>query len=117
MNRKVARTASGIRSRVDPKQAEVLVEQFTQSQDRAVTTPGVQVESGGHARELSRHEVTMYRAAAARLNYLAADRPGIGYAVKEISRRMANPTAVDTERIVRVANFMKCGEFNATEQV
>ena len=38
------------------------------------------------------HAATEYRALAARLNYLALDRPDLQFATKEIARHMAAPT-------------------------
>ena len=42
--------------------------------------------------EVSPSDTTRYRATAARANYLAADRPYIMYAMKELCRGMAKPT-------------------------
>ena len=44
---------------------------------------------------------------AARSNYLAADRPDIQYAVKEICRRMAKPAHSDWNKLVRLARYLK----------
>ena len=44
------------------------------------------------AEALEGRQATEYRGLAARANYLAADRPDMQYAVKEICRGMANPT-------------------------
>ena len=41
---------------------------------------------------MSAEEATRYRGIAARAKYLAADRPGIMYAMKELCRGMAKPT-------------------------
>ena len=43
----------------------------------------------------------------ARLNYLAADRVDIQFAVKELTRRMSRPTQRDMTRIKRVARYLK----------
>ena len=47
--------------------------------------------------ELCPKEASKYRAAAARLNYLALDRPDILFASKECSRRMSAPRNGDSE--------------------
>ena len=44
---------------------------------------------------------------AARSNYLAADRPDIQYAVKEICRRMAKPVESDWKKLVRLARYLR----------
>ena len=42
--------------------------------------------------ELEPREASIYRGVAARANYIAADRPDLMYAVKDICRGMAEPT-------------------------
>ena len=44
---------------------------------------------------------------AARANYLAADRPDIQYAVKEICRRMSRPVAGDWQKLVRLGRYLR----------
>ena len=61
-----------------------------------VVTPGTQTEQredeqdNGEAadRRLSDSDTTLYRGVVARMNYLAQDRPDIGFATKECSRSM-----------------------------
>ena len=52
-------------------------------------------------------QTTEYRALAARANYLAADRPDIQYAAKEICRGMSRPTVGDRRKLKRLARFLK----------
>ena len=49
------------------------------------------LEEEAVSKELVGAEATWFRAVAARSNHLAADRPDIQYAVKEVCRRMAKP--------------------------
>ncbi len=51
-------------------------------------------------------DATLYRALAARANYLAQDRPDLQYAVKEIARRMARPTGSDWVLLKRLARYL-----------
>ena len=51
-------------------------------------------------------EQTCYRALAARLNFLAVDRPDLLYAVKECSRRMSSPRNRDWEILKRVCRYL-----------
>ena len=53
---------------------------------------GVQATPGVDERQLDLQEVRSFRSAAARCNYLAADRPNIVFATKELCRAMYNPT-------------------------
>ncbi len=55
---------------------------------------------------LSAGEAKSFRGLAARLNYLAQDRPDIQYAAKEISRRMARPTSRDWQLLKRAARYL-----------
>ena len=52
-------------------------------------------------------EATRFRAVAARANYLAADRPDIQYAVKEICRKMAKPARGDWQKLIRLGRYLK----------
>ena len=52
-------------------------------------------------------EATRFRAVAARANYLAADRPDVQYAVKEICRKMAAPVEGDWHKLVRLGRYLK----------
>ena len=56
--------------------------------------------------ELGPREASEYRAAAARLNYLALDRPDILFASKECSRRMSAPRNGDWTAIKRVVRYL-----------
>ena len=49
----------------------------------------------------------MYRACAARANFLSQDRPDIQYSVKEICRGMSNPTTEDLIKLKRLARYLK----------
>ena len=56
--------------------------------------------------ELCPKEASEYRAAAARLNYLALDRPDILFASKECSRRMSAPRNGDWTAIKRIVRYL-----------
>ena len=51
-------------------------------------------------------ESTTYRQLAARANYLAMDRPDIGYATKELCRHFAKPTKYSVEALKRLVRFL-----------
>ena len=55
---------------------------------------------------LGREDAARYRAIAARPNYIAQDRVDLGFAVKEVCRRMANPTVGDRERIQSLGRYL-----------
>ena len=52
----------------------------------------LELESKGEV--LSQSEATLFRALAARANYLAMDRPEVAYATKELCRFFSTPTKV-----------------------
>ena len=56
--------------------------------------------------ELGPQEASEYRAAAARLNYVALDRPDILLASKKLSRRMSAPRNVDWIALKRVVRYL-----------
>ena len=56
--------------------------------------------------ELCPRDASEYRAAAARLNYLALDRPDILFASKECSQRMSAPRNGDWEVLKRVVRYL-----------
>ena len=51
-------------------------------------------------------EQTRYHAIAARLNFLAVDRPDLLYAAKECSRRTSKPRNMDWEAIKRICRYL-----------
>ena len=51
-------------------------------------------------------DASRYKGLAARLNYLAQDRPDIQYAVKEAARRMSKPTTGDWGLLKRIGRYL-----------
>ena len=49
----------------------------------------------------------MFRAMAAIPNYLAADRPDVEYAAKEICRKVAKPAEGDWRKLIRLGRYLK----------
>ena len=67
-----------------------------------------QVEAEGMKPQklLQAGEAKSFRGVAARLNYLAQDRPDLQFAAKEVSRRMARPTDGDWQLVKRVGRYL-----------
>ena len=59
--------------------------------------------SDSDIKELDSRKASLYRALAARSNYMAQDRTDIRYSVKEVSRRMSKPRYCDWQALVRIA--------------
>ena len=85
----------GIQYEADRRHADIVVEQLGLSTAKGVSTPGSKdgvdkvLQDPGLL--LQSQEATAYRALAARLKYLALDRPDIQSATKEIARHKATP--------------------------
>ena len=77
---------------------------------KGVTTPGCKEDVDKMLADMGKplrpQEATQYRALAARLNYLAMDRPDIQYATKEIARYMASPSEGNWLLIKRMARYL-----------
>ena len=54
-------------------------------------------------------EVTLFRATAARANYLALDRPEVAFAAKELCRRMCEPRRRDKAALQRLCRYLSGG--------
>ena len=48
----------------------------------------------------------VYMSVAARVNYLAADRPDLRQAAKVLCQNMSSPTQADWEKITRVGRYL-----------
>ena len=81
-------TETSIEYEADPRHVEKLLVELELDEDKVkgVATPGVKFLShqAQSESELPESEHTRFRGQAARANFLAADRPGIVYSVKEI---------------------------------
>ena len=110
LNRIVRRTADGYEWEADQRHAELLTSGVGLLQDsRPLSSPGRKLTSKELDTEpelLDDRSATEFRAMAARANFLAADRPDIGFAVKELCRGMAAPTARDAEALKRLARYL-----------
>ena len=55
---------------------------------------------------LDKEQARLYRAVAARLNYIAPDRPDLAYAVKESARSMSSPKASDMQKLRKLGRYL-----------
>jgi len=108
LNRIVRFTEQGIELEADPRQVEKLVEECGLTGANTVVTPGMRATTAQLAADepLGPEMHTAYRAAAARANYLAADRIDCQYAAKEICRWMSAPTRLSWEALRRLCRFL-----------
>ena len=124
MNRVISWTEEGITYEADQRHAEIVLRELGLEAAKAVTTPGsrddadkmsdIKVEGNklqdyndAEDNELLKGtEATKFRVLAARLNYLAQDRPDVQFAVKEVARRMATPRNGDWLALKRIGRFL-----------
>ena len=102
--------ADGWEIEAGPRHAELVIEQLVLEQDSGVATPGV---SGVDEEDLytvvplTGEDITRYRGAIARCNYLGADRPDALFAIKEGCREMSKPTTGSLRRLRRIGRYLK----------
>ena len=107
LNRVITWNHAGITYEADQRHAEIIVKSMgLREQVRSVTTPYESKLLPEEGEPLGRAEARLYRGLAARGNYLSQDRSDIQYAVKEISRTMANPCSSDWGRLKRLARYL-----------
>ena len=110
LNRIVRWTDKGLEYEADPRQAEKLLRNLKIDGEgvNAAATPGVKAvkEQLDKDTALERSKTTPYRAVAAGANYLAADRPELQFAAKEVCRWMAHPTENALNSLKRLGRYV-----------
>ena len=93
----------------DQRHADLIIQAMDLQEAKGVQTP-YEEEKGFREEEeeaeLKPRGASEFRAAAARANYLALDRPDIQYAVKEVCRGMAKPRKRDWRKLKRLARHL-----------
>ena len=92
----------------DPRHVQILLAQtgLQEGKAKTVTTPGVKGNDLHDGKELTGAAVKEFRSAAMRAVYLAADRPELQFASKEVARAMQRPTTTAWEAIKRISRFL-----------
>ncbi len=109
MNRIIRATKDGWEYEPDQRHAEIIVDSLGLKEAKAVETPTEELkkwEDEENEKELSEEKQTKFRSIAARCNYLAADRPDLMYAVKEVCREMAKPTVGAWKKLKRIGRYL-----------
>ena len=109
LNRIIRWTAKGLEYEADPRQAEKVVVDLGLEGANTVGTAGMQrtKESLNKDPELPPSKHTAFRGIAARCNYLAADRPDIQFAAKEICRWMSTPSEAGVTAMKRLGRYLE----------
>ena len=89
LGRSILMTRRGIEIEGDEKHLKGLLTEWKMESEKGVETPEVKEDTDEAKLEMGSLEATRYRRAAARINYMALERPDLGHASKEISKCMA----------------------------
>ena len=112
LTRVVRWTPAGLKYEADPRHAELLLRDLERLEGPTVraslSTPCLKrtVEAEEEAVPLEKSRVEAYRGLAARVNYLALDRPDLAFAAKGCCRRMTNPSSLDWSALVCLARYV-----------
>ena len=109
LNRVIRVTPEGWEYEPDQRHAEMIIKDLGLNEAKSVATPGEEEkkwEEELNKEELMPDDATRFRAIAARMNYVAADRPDLMYSVKEICRNMARPTRGAWKKLKRVGRYL-----------
>ena len=109
LNRIIRWLEHSIEYECDPRQIERLVAECGLEGAKAVATPGVKAtfqELQEDGAELPGHLTTAFRGAAARGNYIAADRLDVQFACKEVCRCMSKPSLHAWKAMKRLCRYL-----------
>ncbi len=108
LNRIIRWTDKGVEMEADPRQAEKLISECGMEGVNTVATPGIRVSfaEAENDHPLPDHLHTAFRGAAARANYLAADRLDCQFAAKEVCRWMAKPSSSSWQALKRLCRYL-----------
>ena len=110
LNRVIRWCEDRIEYEADPRQTEKLILDCGLEGANSAATPGVKASFEAMEKDeiLAEHLHTPFRGAAARGNYLAADRLDCQFSCKEISRHMAKPSRLAWDALKRLCRYL-CG--------
>ena len=109
LNRILRWRDSSIEYECDPRQIEKLIAECGLEGAKPVATPGVKAtfsELEQDSVDLAGDRNTAFRGAAARGNYLAADRLDVQFACKEVCRWMARPSLHAWKSLKRICRYL-----------
>ena len=106
LNRIISWKDNAIEYEADPRHAEIVMGLVNDSRSSPITGSKSNANRNS-SRELSASECTQYRAAVARCNFLAIDRPDIQFAAKEVSRFLSSPRLCDWDNVYEIGRYLK----------
>ena len=114
LTRTVRWSSRGLWIDADPRHVKQVIKAWWLEGASPARTPGVAAKEETRVEdnegiidpELGHEETTMFRAVAARLNYLSQDRPDIAFATMKLCSKMSRPDARDLKNMKRVGRFL-----------
>ena len=108
LNRTIRWSQEGVQYEADSRHAEIVISEMLPQGAKPVATPYTShgCSDRENSAELSRDEARKYRGLAARLNFLALDRPDLQNAARSVAKHMASPRAADWFLLKRVARYL-----------
>ena len=111
LNRVLSWGRDGIQYEADQRHADIVVDELGLKESKPVSTPGSKEDVDRMPLDLGEPlnptHSTQYRALAARLNYLALDRPDIQFATKEAAKYMSAPSEGNWLLMKRIGRYLK----------
>ena len=107
LGRKIAHTSEGLEWRGDSRQVEAFLKKANLSEAAGVDTPGVRHDMNEGSAPMVGEEATRHRSLVALANFVAQDRPDIGFATKDLSQTMARPHEGDEAGVKRLARYFR----------
>ena len=109
LGRQVRWTAEGIEYEADPKHRKLIMEHFGFDDESSHLVfngeKDWRKEEAWEEEELPAEEATVFRAVAARANFLNLDCPDLQFPVKQMSREMAKPMVGSWKRMKKIARY------------
>lgn len=114
LGRVIRTPTTGMELEGDDKHVDLLEEEWGMANCNPVATPYVKptvsvhrAVGGYEARAMSLADAIVYRQAAARINYVALDRPDLSFASRVATSHMSNPMEGDDQVIKRIIRYLK----------
>jgi hypothetical protein len=115
LGRTIKLSSEGVIMEGDDRHVKRLLEEWNMQSCSAVSTPYVKpshvpetsANEDSTAKDLPAKDATLYRRAAARVNYIALDRPDLSFASRVAASKMSSPKEGDDMLIKRIVRYLQ----------
>ena len=108
LGRRVRHTEDGYEWSADPKHKDILLDEWNMKESNSVAVPTISEDkSTEEMNPMTLADAKKFRRAAARLNYMALDRPDLAVAANLLSRSMVQPREGDDKKLKRVLRYLQ----------